>query len=239
MQLGGLRVRGKAFSPLRLPHRDRKDPPIRSMSFRLRMRAPAVLLALVGAILLGGCTHPAGHRPPPPADESLPPPTPHRLLHVYVDCALPAETNEHNRALAETLALTLRDQLRQHGFDVRGAESALRAGNAPAAAGEPVAQLGTLAQSITTGSPAPATSRAATYLHPNSPRLLLFVALVPAGDNATRHPPELILGGLLVDSATGEVRWSGRTSAHPASGDQGLRLLADKLVRSLTALPPH
>jgi len=205
----------------------------------LRLRSPAILLALLGALLLGGCTHPTSSRPPTPTAGSILPPTSHRLFHVYVDCALPTETSERNHALAETLALTLRDQLRQHGFDVRGAEATGHDGSTPAASQATIAQLGALARAITAGSPAPAASRAATYLHPNAPRLLLFVALVPSGSTPTRHHPELILGGLLVDSATGEVRWSGRTSARTAGDDQGLRLLTDKLVRSLTALTPR
>jgi hypothetical protein len=213
--------------------------PIRFMFFRLSMRVPALFLALLGAILLGGCTHPAGHRPPPPACESLPRPASHAPLHVYVDCALPTESSEHNRALSASLALTLRGQLRQHGFDVRGAESTLRDGNTPSAPGETISQLMALAQAIAMGSPAPTSSRAATYLHPNSPRLLLIVCLTPADKIASRRPEELILGGFLVDSATGVVRWSGRASAHTTGDDQGLRLLADKLGHSLSALPPR
>jgi hypothetical protein len=204
---------------------------------RLRMRSSAILLVLLGAMLVGGCIHPAGNRPPPPSAEISSPSAPHRLLHVYADSALPAETTERNRALAETIALTLRDQLRQRGFDVRGAESAIRDGTGPAASVEVVAQLGVLARNITVGNPAPATSRVATYLHPNSPRLLLFVALTPIGTNRSQRTPELGLGGFLADSATGEILWSGRTSARTADDNQSLRLLADKLVRNLAALP--
>ena len=212
------------------------DARIHRLFPRHRMRPFLPLLVLVVALLLGGCIHSVKPLPPPPATGAAV--LPQRMLHLYVDCVLPAESPEVNRALATTIALTLRDQLRLRGYDVRGAESTVRNGAAPSAAGEAIAQLSHLAAAVAAGTAPPATDRYATYLHPNAPRLLLFVALA-LGDSSTPHrPAELQLGGLLADSATGEIRWSGRLTARSASDEQSVRRLAGQLLRTFGQQSP-
>lgn len=204
------------------------------------MRPPLLFLGLTGALLLGGCAHNPGATPPPPVGLRLPsaPGTaPHRLLHVYVDCGLRSEGPERNRALAETIALTLRDQLRARGYDVRGAEPTARAESASVATAAALARLGSLAQEVAAGTPPPTSARYATYLHPNAPRLLFFVAANTGPAGKPHRKPGLQLGGFLADSVTGEILWSGRTTVR-TSDDQAVRRLAALLLHGLSLQPP-
>lgn len=154
-----------------------------------------------------------------------------------MDCDLPSTAPERNRVLAETIALTLRDQLRTRGYDVRGAGLTDRAEPAAAATVAAVTRLGSLAREIAAGSPPPASARYTTYLHPNAPRLLLFVAANTGSARHSHRKPELQLGGFLADSSTGEVLWSGRTTARADGNDQALRRLAAKLLLGLDIQP--
>lgn len=205
------------------------------------MRPNVNLLAFVGALLLGGCLHPTETPRPPvdPVTANERPDTTTRLLHIYVDCALPSDSPERNRALAESVALTLRDQLRLRGYDVRGAESIIRHGSAVTPPGEAIAQLCHLVRTVAGGTPPPAANRYATYLHPNAPRLLLFASLLPSATTASGHEAELRLGGLLADSATGDILWSGRTSSSTNGDDQGVRRLVAKLLVNFDPRPPQ
>ncbi len=153
-----------------------------------------------------------------------------------MDCGLQSAEPERNRALAETIALTLRDHLRELGYDVRGAEPTDRAEAASGATGAAVARLGTLAREVASGNPPPASARYATYLHANAPRLLLFVAA--STTNNSRRQPELQLGGFFADSASGEILWSGRSTARYANDDQAVRRLTAKLLLNLSLQPP-
>ena len=205
------------------------------------MRPTYPLLVLAGVLLLGGCNHPSGTAtsaggPSPIAAGA--PVAPQRLLHVYVDSALLFENAGSNHSLAEAVALTLRNELRLRGYDVRAAEAVGAGAPVPSAPGAAMVQLGALAHSIAAGSPPPASTRHATYLHANSPRLLLFVALDLGAARNSHQPAELRLGAFLANPATGEILWAERVSGRVASNNQGVRRLAGKLLHNLTLVPP-
>lgn len=158
-----------------------------------------------------------------------------RLVHIYVDAGAAAAPSAFATDLthADTVALALRDQLRQRGYDVRGTDSALPRNEAGTAPGE-------IARHVAAGRPPPETSRAATYLHPNAPQLLLFVHLQedPIIGDKSGDASAVVLGAFIADSADGAVLWSNRVSAPTPATDTQLRLLATRLIKNLPPLPP-
>lgn len=152
-------------------------------------------------------------------------------------CDLRTEGPERNRALSESIALTLRDQLRARGYDVRAAEPTDRTEATSLATAAAIARLGSLAQEVAAGTPPPAFARYATYLHPNAPRLLFFAAAHSDTAANPHRKPELQLGAFLADSASGEILWSGRTATRTAGDDQAVRRLAAKLLLNLALQP--
>jgi hypothetical protein len=207
------------------------------------MRPIHCVLAAFATVFAAGCAHRANHGghaagtsaphaatpgPAAPAARS-------RLMHIYVDAAAPAAAAPFAADLthADTVARALRDQLRRLGYDVRGTDSALPRHDAGAAPGD-------IARSVAAGQPPPDTSRAVTYLHPNAPRLLLFVHLQEdqAVGNTSAAPSSVVLGAFIADSTDGAVLWSNRVSAPPPATDDQLRLLASRLIRTLPSPPP-
>ncbi len=206
---------------------------------RPTVRAPitaSFLLALAGLFGATGCSHPtrpaAGLLPPTsPADRVLlEHATRLRLVHVYIDSATsaPGAPSAADFGPANTVAASLRELLRDRGFDVRATELVLPRG-------ETGVVPGALVRAIAAGERPPSVSRAVTYLHPNAPRLLLFVRL--DGYNEADALP-VVLGAFIADSADGAILWSNRVAAATPPSDSQLRLLATQLLKSLPCLPP-
>ena len=204
------------------------------------MRPSLSLLAVLVALSLLGCAHRAGGSGAVanPGRIAAPLLAEHaarsRLLHIYVDADnVAAAPVSADLTHASTVAVSLRDQMRQRGYDVRGTESALPKGEAGATPGA-------LARAVAAGQPPPASSRSITYLHPNAPQLLLFVHLQesPAAATQADSKPSVILGAFIADSADGTILWSNRVTARPPATDSQLRLLAVQLLKTLPTLPP-
>lgn len=207
------------------------------------MRPFLPFIVLVGLLPFAGCAHRAGT---PAAHESArttipsPPQTEHtartRLVQIYVDASTDSAKAPHAADLAHAAAVvvSLREQMRQRGYDVRGSESTLPGGEGVTAPGE-------LARAVAAGRTPPAFTRAVTYLHPNAPRLVLFVHLQEtpvARDNAAPSRQSIVLGAFIADSADGAILWSNRVSSSPPATDSQLRQLAAQLLKTLPTLPP-
>ncbi|MFT3829898.1 MAG: hypothetical protein QM691_09370 [Opitutaceae bacterium] len=132
---------------------------------------------------------------------------------------------------ANTVAASLRALLRERGFDVRATELILPRGDTGVASGA-------LARAIAAGDSPPEVSRAVTYLHPNAPRLLLFVRLDESTATANAATPSFVLGAFIADSADGAILWSNRVASTEPATDAQLRLLATQLLKNLPNLPP-
>ncbi len=148
-----------------------------------------------------------------------------QLLYIYV--GNDGARAQGGTAHAGALALALRDLLRPKGYDVRGAESV-----PPTSEGGLLA--GRIAQTIATGGAAPSSARPISYLHPNGPRLLLFVHLqenLPSKTSARARVTAA--GAFLVDSTDGAILWSGRTTSRDPITDTELRQLSTRLLRTL------
>lgn len=198
---------------------------------RLRLVAIAAVVAAMG---LAGCLQPNGYLTTAEATLGANLPllqerTAHtRLLYIYVggDNAPAAVGTAHVGALA----LSLRDLLRQKKYDVRGAESV-----PPTSEGGLLA--GRIAQTIATGGAVPAAARPISYLHPNAPRLLLFVHLqenLPSKKSS--RGPVTSVGAFLADSTDGAILWSGRTTTRDPLTDTALRQLANRLLKTLPSV---
>ena len=158
---------------------------------------------------------------------------PTRLVHIYVDAEVgsPLSPAAEDQTRAGTIALSLRDQMRQRGFDVREPEATMPPGEAGLAPR-------TMVRAVAEGQPPPASSRSITYLHPHAPRLLLFVHLQedPQLGKGPRAP-SLALGAFIADSSDGTILWSNRITARPPASDHQLRQLAVELLRTLPNPP--
>jgi len=231
------------------------------------MRPLRFVLVLATGFWLAGCLHrPAGPGPASaPATQPAAAPKPAggtapaaRLLeraatlnqvYLYVDATVaaagtedPALAANRNLALAEAVAVTLRDQLRSRGFDLRSAEAAAaRAVLAGASDQEAFSELYALARAVAAGEPAPALARHATHLHPNAPSLLFFAALSgAAAETGIKHPAApAVLGGYVADTTSGAVLWSHRVTLAAPADDAHVRQLAVELVRALPHLPDN
>ena len=207
------------------------------------MRPILPSLVLIGLLPFAGCVHRAATPAAPATD--LSPASPlqlaertarTRLVQIYVEAtALPAQAPVATELIrANAVAVSLRDQLRQRGYDVRSSESAMPGVEAGTPPGE-------LARAVAAGHTPPAFARAVTYLHPNAPRLLLFVHLQEApaaADSATAARPAITLGAFIADSADGAILWSNRVTARPPATDSQLRLLAVQLLKTIPSIPP-
>jgi hypothetical protein len=207
------------------------------------MRPFLPFIVLVGLLPFAGCAHrastPAAHASARTTIPS-PPQTAHtartRLVQIYVDASADSAKAPHpaDQAHAAAVVVSLREQMRQRGYDVRGSEYTLPGGEQGTAPGE-------LARAVAAGRTPPAFTRAVTYLHPNAPRLVLFVHLQEtpvARDNAAPSRQSIVLGAFIADSADGAILWSNRVSSSPPATDSQLRQLAAQLLKTLPALPP-
>jgi hypothetical protein len=156
-----------------------------------------------------------------------------RLVHIYVDSVAPVQAPpvSPESGHASTVAASLRELLRERGFDVRATEVALPRGEVGVAPG-------TLAKAVAAGEQLPQVSRAVTYLHPNAPRLVLFARLDEAAITGTAAPISTVLGAFIADSADGTILWSGRVATTQPITDLQLRQLAAQLLKDLPNLPP-
>jgi hypothetical protein len=207
------------------------------------MQPSLSILVLVGLLPFAGCAHRAS-APTAHASDRTPmaPPlqTEHttrtRRVQIYVDAASqPAQAPlSTDLAHATAVAVSLCEQMRQRGYDVRASESIQPLGQPDTAPCE-------LARAVAAGHTPPAFTRAVTYLHPNAPRLVLFVHLQesPATSaGAASAKPAIVLGAFIADSVDGSVLWSNRVSTRPPATDSQLRQLAAQLLKTLPALPP-
>lgn len=156
-----------------------------------------------------------------------------RLVHIYIDAdtMAPVTLPPAEFGPANTVAASLRELLRERGFDVRATELVLPRGDTGVASGA-------VARSIAAGDRPPEISRAVTYLHPNAPRLVLFVRLDGNASAANLVAPSLVLGAFIADSADGAILWSNRVASTEPATDAELRLLATQLLKNLPNLPP-
>lgn len=207
------------------------------------MRPSLPIIVLLGLLPFAGCAHragtPAAHASGRTAVSS-PEQTAHtartRLVQIYVDASADSAkaTLPNNLTHANAVAVSLCEQMRLRGYDVRGSESAHTPGQPSAAPDE-------LARAVAAGHTPPAFTRAVTYLHPNAPRLVLFVRLqeTPAArDSVSSARQSVVLGAFIADSADGAILWSNRVTARPPATDSQLRLLAAQLLKTLPSLPP-
>lgn len=133
----------------------------------------------------------------------------------------------------EDVSLALQETLRRHGFEVRGSILA----NADSPASATVAPLFERARTFGDGAVLGTTIRAATYLHANSPRLVLVTSLrrTPVAAKAGQ-PPQLALVGFLCDTQSGDVVWRGRQDAAGETLDSAH---AQRLVEDFLRSVPH
>jgi hypothetical protein len=227
------------------------------------MRSLSFILVLAAGFLLAGCLNrparrqPAASTPPAPAAPaskaaaSVGPLLAERaailhLVYVYVDATVaavgadePAAQAARKLALEEAVALTLRDELRNRGYDVRSAEAATARSSNDTSNQEEFTELFALARSVAAGEAPPAVVRRATHLHPNAPPLLCFAALSTAlpETGTKRAATPVVLGGYIVDATTGDVLWSHRVSLAAAMDDLHVRQLAVELARGIPRVP--
>lgn len=207
------------------------------------MRPSLRIIVLLGLLPFAGCAHrasaPAAH-PSGRTTETPPEQTAHtartRLVQIYVEASADSAKAPRatDQAHATAVAVSLREQMRQRGYDVRGSESTLPGGENGKAPGE-------LARAVAAGRTPPAFTRAVTYLHPNAPRLVLFVHLQEtpvARDSIAPGRQPIVLGAFIADSADGSILWSNRVSSPPPATDSQLRQLAAQLLKTLPTLPP-
>lgn len=207
------------------------------------MRPNLPCIALVGLLSLVGCAHRTDTQPLSATSGAIAAPlklaeraTRTRLLQIYVEAVVhPQQATATPDVLhANAVAVSLSDQMRQRGYDVRGSEPSMPANGAGTQPGE-------LAHAIATGVTPPPFARAVTYLHPNAPRLMLFVRVeenpaTASGTNAER--PVIALGAFIADSSDGAILWANRVTANPPATDTQLRQLATQLLKTLPQLPP-
>lgn len=164
----------------------------------------------------------------PPAPETIAPLPLRRVVTAYL------ETGDDLRTrFGEDVSLALQETLRRHGFEVRG--SILASADLPAS--PTVAPLFERARSFGDGSVLGTTVRAATYLHANSPRLVLITTLRRAAvAPKSGQPARLLLVGFLCDTQSGDVVWHGR---HEAAGETLDSAQAQRLVEDFLRSVPH
>lgn len=222
-----------AAAPLRLS--------LRQTTRAMRPNLPSI--ALVGLLSLAGCAHRTGTQHQSAAANATTAPhqlaeraTHTRMLQIYVEAIVHSQQTPAAPDIrhANAVAISLRDEMHQRGYDVRGSEPSMPANGAGTQPGE-------LARAIGTGVTPPPFARAVTYLHPNAPRLMLFVHVdeAPAtasGPNAVR--PAITLGAFIADSSDGAILWSNRVTARPPATDTQLRQLATQLLKTVPELPP-
>ena len=226
------------------------------------MRSLSFILVLAAGFLLAGCLNqparmqPAAPAPPAPAPASKAAASVGPLLaeraailnfvYVYVDATVaaggadePAAQAARRLALEEAVALTLRDELRNRGYDVRSAEAAAARSCSDTSNQEEFTELFAMARSVAVGEAPPAVVRRATHLHPNAPPLLFFAALNAAmpETGTKRAATPVVLGGYIVDATTGDVLWSHRVSLVAAMDDPHVRQLAVELARAIPRVP--
>ena len=222
------------------------DPkyPIQPATNTVRVMRPSLpILVLVGLLPFAGCAHRVGTpaaqataRTAVSSPRQIEHTTRTRLVQIYVDAAADSAKAPRatDQAHATAVAVSLREQMRQRGYDVRGSESTLPGGENGKAPGE-------LARAVAAGRTPPAFTRAVTYLHPNAPRLVLFVHLQEtpvARDSIGPGRQPIVLGAFIADSADGSILWSNRVSSPPPATDSQLRQLAAQLLKTLPSLPP-
>ncbi|HLP00487.1 MAG TPA: hypothetical protein VK163_00575 [Opitutaceae bacterium] len=205
----------------------------------MRASTTAIILLASGLLAVAGCAHRLHPSAIPVApitasDQLL---LDHaarlRLVHIYIDAdtMAPVTLPAAEFGPANTVAASLRELLRERGFDVRATELVLPRGDTGIASGA-------LARAIAAGDRPPEVSRAVTYLHPNAPRLVLFVRLDGNVSPANLAAPSLVLGAFIADSADGAILWSNRVASTEPATDAELRLLATQLLKNLPNLPP-
>jgi hypothetical protein len=148
------------------------------------------------------------------------------LLSIYLGVGAEPNSGFAKQVLDATAA-----DLRERGFDVRGSSTY----PAPAQQGTNFAPLLDQATALNHGTTIATTQRAATYLHVNSPRLVLIASLESATEkNLFGKPVQRVsVAAFLCETSTGEVVWSGRTSLNDAAPDVELaQKLATALLRS-------
>lgn len=225
-------------------------------------KSPAAL-AVVAVLLVAGCSStpskPAGSPTTANATPALPPaaapetPAPAVERTVYIKPAAPvAEPKVETQAVASSLlsvylGVTTEPQsgfakqvldataadLRERGFDVRGSSTY----SAKSQQNTNFAPLLAQAAALNEGTAIAPKQRAATYLHVNSPRLVLIASLNSAPDKNLFGKPvqHVSIAGFLCETSTGEVVWSGHASLNDAAPDAEL---AQKLAASLLRSAP-
>ena len=226
------------------------------------MRSFSFILVLAAGFLLAGCLNrPARMKPAAPAQPAQAPAPKTgatvgallaeraavlNLVYVYVDATTaaggadePAVQAARRLGLEEAVALTLRDELRNRGYDVRSAEAAAARSCSDTSNQEEFTELFAMARSVAAGEAPPAVVRRATHLHPNAPPLLFFAALSAAmpETGAKRAATPVLLGGFVADATSGAVLWSHRVSLAVAMDDTHVRQLAVELARAIPQVP--